>query len=560
MQLKGKTEAVGVHRLLGLAASAPGRRPGSEFVGRGARARPSLGAVDGGLARPRVPARDRHRRCGRREVPSRPGVPRARGSTTRRSREGRCLPYGEGITYWPLKEAIGQAAELRGDETADEARARIRGLLRDAPDADLVTERIAETIGIADAVPEHKGATWAVGRLIEEVARRRPLVVVLDDIQWAEDVFLDLVEHIVHGLEDTPLLVLCMARPELLDARLAWTSADDRSTLIFLRPLSDDDSGQLIENLLDGGTLEDAARARIIEASDGLPLFVEEMVAMLIDDGALRRDNGRWVAADLSRIAAPASIHALLAARLDQLDPVERAVLERGAVEGQVFHRSAVEFLSPEAERPGVPEGLSALVLKELVEPDGRRVLRRRRLPLPSPSTPRRRLRIAAEGSAGWAARALRVLARRPGRRARERVRRDRRVSPRAGSSLPGGTAPRQRTRRRAHRTRRSTPRQCRPTGTCAGRLARGGEPLDASASASPCECKSTFSARAEARGRTHRDVTSCAFTSRVAALLLALADRSPLDDQGPGRCSLPSLCDLRQRAGSPRTGRSRSL
>ncbi len=108
-----------------------------------------------------------------------------------------------------------------------------------------------------------------------------------------------------------------------------------------------------------------------MEASDGLPLFVEEMVAMLIEEGALRRENGRWSAADLSRIAAPATIQALLASRLDQLDRAQRAVLERGSVEGQVFHRRAVEFLSPGTERPGVDERLSELVVKELIEPDG---------------------------------------------------------------------------------------------------------------------------------------------------------------------------------------------
>ena len=97
--------------------------------------------------------------------------------------------------------------------------------------------------------------------------------------------------------------------------------------------------------MLDGGTLDHTARARIVEASDGLPLFVEEMVAMLMEEGALRRENGRWVATDLSRIAAPVTIHALLAARLDQLDASQRAVLKRGSVEGQIFHRSAVEFL-----------------------------------------------------------------------------------------------------------------------------------------------------------------------------------------------------------------------
>ncbi len=184
MQLKGKTEAVGVHRLVDLAA-VPSRRPGSEFVGR---------ARELDLLSGRLMEVSRDRVCRLVTVIGEAGVGKSRlvreflGTRTGGAAvaEGRCLPYGEGITYWPLKQAIGQAAELRGDETAEEARARIRGLLDDAPDADLVTERIAETIGIADAVPEHKGAVWAVGRLVEEVARARPLIVVLDDIQWAE--------------------------------------------------------------------------------------------------------------------------------------------------------------------------------------------------------------------------------------------------------------------------------------------------------------------------------------------------------------------------------------
>ncbi len=369
-QLKGKSAVVNVHRLLGVGDRPATRRAGSQFVGR----KDELSALSKLLD---DVIRTRSSRLvtvigdagvGKSRLIEEFLDTRADGAAIA---AGRCLPYGEGITYWPLKEAIAQAAGLRGDETADEARARIRGLLGEAPDADLVTERVAETIGIADAVPEHKGTVWAVGRLVQEVARTRPLIVVLDDIQWAEAVFLDLIEQIVHGLEGTPLLVLCMARPELLDVRLSWASAVGRSSLVFLRPLSDLDSEQLIENLLDGGTLDEAARVRIVEAADGLPLFVEEMVAMLIDEGALRRDTGRWVAADLTRIAAPATIHALLSARLDQLDPPQRAVLEWGSVEGQVFHRSAVEFLSPEAERPGIEARLSALVLKELIEPEG---------------------------------------------------------------------------------------------------------------------------------------------------------------------------------------------
>jgi class 3 adenylate cyclase len=368
MLLRGKTHAIGVHRLLTVGARMTGR-PESRFIGR----KHELDALSALLFEV---AHDRTSRLV--TVIGEAGVGKSRlveeflaaHADDAAFARGRCLPYGEGITYWPLKEAISQAAELRGDETADETRTRIRALLADASDADLVTERVAETIGIADATPEHKGTQWAVGRLVEEVARELPLVVVLDDIQWAEATFLDLVEYVVANTESTPVLVLCMARPELLDRRLSWGSPGERASLVVLQPLSEDDSGLLVESLLDGGSLDDAARERIVDASDGLPLFVEEMVAMLVDEGALHRDNGRWVAVDLSRIAAPATIHALLAARLDQLEPAERAVLERGSVEGQVFHRDAVESLSPEAERDGVESRLTALVLRELIEPE----------------------------------------------------------------------------------------------------------------------------------------------------------------------------------------------
>jgi class 3 adenylate cyclase len=366
--LKGKTDAIGVYRVLAGGARGSGRLE-SQFVGR-KRELDTLEALIFEVA---------HERAARLvTVIGEAGVGKSRlvdeflaaHADDAAIARGRCLAYGEGITYWPLKEAIAQAAALRGDETTDEARARIRGLLGSAQDADLVTERVAETIGISDAVPEHKGTQWAVGRLVEEVSRERPLIVVLDDIQWAEDTFLDLVEYIVGSTGASPVLVLCMARPELLDNRLSWASPAERGSLVFLQPLSDVDSGRLVESLLGGGVLDVAARKRIVEASEGLPLFVEEMVAMLVDEGALHRDDGRWVAADLSRIAAPATIHALLAARLDQLEPPERAVLERGSVEGQVFHRSAVEFLSPETERLDVETRLASLVVKELVEPE----------------------------------------------------------------------------------------------------------------------------------------------------------------------------------------------
>jgi class 3 adenylate cyclase len=262
--LKGKTDAVGVHRLLSVGTQPRGRLMTS-LVGR----ERELDVLSDLLA---TVMRDRVTRLV--TVIGEAGVGKSRlvdeflasHADDVRVARGRCLPYGEGITYWPLKAAIAQAAKLRGDETTDEARARIRGLLGTADDADLVTERVAETIGIANAVPEHKGTRWAVGRLLEEVSRHQPLVVVLDDIQWAEETFLDLVEYIVDHTEATSMLVVAIARPELLDERRAWATQGNHTTLVIVRPLSEVDSGRLVESLLEGGSLETNARRRIVEA------------------------------------------------------------------------------------------------------------------------------------------------------------------------------------------------------------------------------------------------------------------------------------------------------
>ena len=298
--VKGKADSIPVHRLLVVDASSA-RRLDSLFVGRVtelALLSETLADVVGDRATRLV------------TVIGEAGVGKSRlvEEFLRERPEGvavirgRCLPYGEGITYWPLKEAIAEAAGLDADESAAVARERIRGLVASSADADLIVERIAEAIGIAEAVPEHRGITWAVRRLFEEVARQRALVVVFDDIQWAEPAFLDLVESFAEQGE-LPLLVLCMARPELLELHISWGTEPAR--IVLLEPLSDEESGRLVDDLLGGAELDGAALATIVEAADGLPLFVEELVAMLIEDGSLRRDDGRWVADDLARVVSP---------------------------------------------------------------------------------------------------------------------------------------------------------------------------------------------------------------------------------------------------------------
>jgi class 3 adenylate cyclase/tetratricopeptide (TPR) repeat protein len=244
---------------------------------------------------------------------------------------GRCLAYGEGITYRPVAEVV-RALQDELEELTSEPRvlAALRGLIAD--DEASSTEEIA----------------WAVRKLLEAAGAERPLVCVFDDVNWGENTFLDLVEQIAALARGAPLLLICMARPDLLDRRPGWGG------VVRLDPLSDEESNQLIAEL-GGDRLEEQLRERIQEAAEGNPLFVEEMIAMLDE-------------AQDAAVAVPRTIAALLASRLDQLPPAERTVLECGAVEGRVFHLGAVQALAPtEAQLGGV---LASLVRKDLLRPD----------------------------------------------------------------------------------------------------------------------------------------------------------------------------------------------
>jgi len=257
---------------------------------------------------------------------------------------GRCLSYGEGISYWPVtaavKELLGPAPDERLAELGfDEATAR-------ALDPILGREKLASS-------PEE--ISWAVRKLFEAAAATSPLIVVFDDVHWGEPVFLDLVENVADLSRNAPILLLCMARPELLDRRPAWGGGKLNATNVLLEPLSPDETEELIERLLSGHRIDDALRSRIRETAGGNPLFVGEMLAMLSERGD-------------GEVAVPPTIQALLASRLDQLEDAERRVLERGAVEGHVFHRGAVAALAPEEDQ--VDGRLMKLVRKDLVRPE----------------------------------------------------------------------------------------------------------------------------------------------------------------------------------------------
>jgi class 3 adenylate cyclase/tetratricopeptide (TPR) repeat protein len=283
---------------------------------------------------------------------------------------GRCLSYGEGITYWPVAEIVHEAAGIADDHSVD-PQARIASLVSGEERADRIGNGVAHAIGLPGAQAAPDETFWSIRRLLEAVARRGPLVACFEDIHWAEPTLLDLIEHIADRSRDAPILLVCAAREELLDRRPGWGGGKPAVATIQLEPLSEPASQELVDRLLGQAALPLELRRRIAEAADGNPLFAEEFVSMLIDEGSLGRHHRGWKAtADRLEVAVPASIQALLAARLDQLDAPERMVGERASVEGTVFHRGAVLELCGSGLREAVDPQLGSLLRRELIRPD----------------------------------------------------------------------------------------------------------------------------------------------------------------------------------------------
>jgi class 3 adenylate cyclase/tetratricopeptide (TPR) repeat protein len=324
LELKGKAQPVEAYRLMDVRAeaSSPARHPETPLVGR-ERERERLwrdyeDAVAGsacrlftllgpaGIGKSRLVADFLERLDGSADV-----------------LRGRCLPYGEGITYWPLLEML---ASLELDP-----------------------------VGIVASTPEETRVAFR--RLLEARAVDRPQVVVIDDLQWAEPTFVDLVEHVADLSRGASIFLLCIARTELLELRPDWGGGKLNVTSLLLGPLDDDERAILIDALPGGTSLDEDVRDRIAAASAGYPLYVEEMLAMLREQGG-------------GQVAVPPTIQALLQARIDALEIDVRVVLERGAIEGEVFHRRAVAELAPAEVAADVDGHLASLVRKELVWPE----------------------------------------------------------------------------------------------------------------------------------------------------------------------------------------------
>ncbi len=272
---------------------------------------------------------------------------------------GRSLPYGEGVTYWPLAEMVKCAAGIVDDDPLDVAIEKLRSFCEDEVVADL----LGLASGVLEAVQAERSQqeiAWAGREWAQRLAQEQPLVLVFEDIHWAEEPLLELIEHLVTWVREAPLLVVTLARPELLDIRPGWGGGRVRATSIELEPLGSSESEELIDAL--GGELDPSERQAVLAKTEGNPLFVEETVRMLAEEGS----DG------IGRI--PDTLQALIAARIDRLAPEAKTLLQRAAVIGRTFWEGALEHLAPEFDSLEAP--LDDLRLREFVLDEERSSIR----------------------------------------------------------------------------------------------------------------------------------------------------------------------------------------
>jgi class 3 adenylate cyclase len=271
---------------------------------------------------------------------------------------GRALPYGEGVTYWPLAEMVKAAAGIFDDDPLEEAFEKLRECCAE----DSIADVLGLAAGLMEALDGERSPqeiAWAAREVMERIADVQPLILLFEDIHWAEAPLLDLIEHLADFVR-APLLIVCLARPELLEIRPGWGGGRVRSTAIELEPLSEEESELLVEKLLAqlagaSGELPAAFPRAALERTEGNPLFVEETIRMLVESGSGNGASDR----------VPDTLQALIAARIDHLPPAAKTLLQRGSVVGRVFWKGALEHLSPDVE--GIDVFLDDLLQREFL-------------------------------------------------------------------------------------------------------------------------------------------------------------------------------------------------
>jgi class 3 adenylate cyclase/tetratricopeptide (TPR) repeat protein len=288
--------------------------------------------------------------------------------------KGHCLPFGDSITYWPMVSMVRRAASIAATDPPVTALEKLRGLVDGQDGAARITTWLGQMLGVAPGAGTPAEIAWALRRLLEILGRERPLIVVVDDLHRGEADLCDALESIAAEIRDSPVLLICVAREELLEQRPRWGGGKLNALAMRLSPLSKADEAQHIRQVLDAkqlhltvGTRIGDLTDRIAERSEGIPLYAEQYVASL-EDRLKPEDDQQRVLAHLDEL--PAKIEELLADRLFRLNPRDRAVIQRASVVGKQFHVADLEALAPDLEPAEIEDALATLVRRELVQPD----------------------------------------------------------------------------------------------------------------------------------------------------------------------------------------------
>jgi class 3 adenylate cyclase/tetratricopeptide (TPR) repeat protein len=283
---------------------------------------------------------------------------------------GRCLAYGEGVTYWALAEMVRMRARIVEGEDQDAAREKLRTCLEeflpDPGERRWIEPRLAHLIGLEERAAEDRQELFAAWRLLfERISDKSPTVMVFEDMHWADAALLDFIEHLMEWSRDHPLFVITLARPELLDRRPNWGAGKRNFTSLYIEPLSPDAMGQLLDGLVPG--LPEELRSKILERAEGVPLYAVETVRMLLDRGLLQHDGAAYrPTGKIEALEIPETLHALIAARLDGLAAEERRLLQDASVMGKTFTKRALAGVTGVSET-GLDAILTALVRKEVL-------------------------------------------------------------------------------------------------------------------------------------------------------------------------------------------------
>ena len=286
-----------------------------------------------------------------------------------RWRQGRCLPYGDGITFWALGEIVKAEAGILETDPPEVAAAKIDAVIPDdAPDAPWLRARLRPLAGLPapEAALEENFAAWRA--FVELLAEGRPTVLVFEDLHWADEALLDFVENLADYAEGIPLLLVGTARPELYERAAGWAASARNVARVNLRPLTAAETARLISNLLGTAELPAEVQQAISDRAGGNPLYAEEFVRLLKDQEILRRADAEWSIDTNAEIPLPPGVHGLIAARLDTLGSARKRLLQDAAVVGEVFWAGAVTEMGNQ-DQEQVQAVLHELTRKELVRP-----------------------------------------------------------------------------------------------------------------------------------------------------------------------------------------------